>query len=248
MSQKIKCVLVDDEPSVHMIIEDLCKSSAYVELVAKFTCPEEFMRARPSLDFDLCLLDIVMGPMNGFSVAQSLKDKLVTFITGGWGKVPEALGINPVDVLLKPILRERFESSMEKTYYLMLGKRTENIPGKTKSSELFWVAELLGKVKLSLSEIVYVKTDEVDHRNKQIWMADGKKYTLMNYSLQEIMNLAPQLVQVNISELLSIDCFDYIERDVIVLKNVIEEVNKPRKVKLGRAYKKKFYEQFAATN
>src|SRR5579871_569756 len=132
MSQKIKCVLVDDEPSVHRIIEDLCKSSAYVELVAKFTCAQEFMKARSSLDFDLCLLDIVMGPMNGFSVAELLKDKLVTFITGGWGKVPEALGINPVDVLLKPIFKERFESSMEKAYYLMLGKKTGSISGKTK--------------------------------------------------------------------------------------------------------------------
>ena len=244
MTKKLKCVLVDDDPFIHSVFDDFCKISQYAELVAKFECPKKFLEALPNLDFDICLLDIMMMPIDGFTVAQMLKGKPVIFITGGYGKVPEALGVSPVDVLLKPIWGDRFERSMEKAYYMLLGKKVEGTIVKRKTHEMFWVAELLGKVKLPLADILYVKTDELDHRNKQLWMADGKKYTIMDHTLYDLMDVAPHLLQANISELISRDSFHCIEHGVIVLKGVNEDFGGPKKVKLGRAYKKDFFRQF----
>lgn len=243
MIKKLKCVIVDDEFFMLEAIKDLCKDSKYVESVAAFQCPEKFLKSVHNLDFDICLLDIMMEPMNGFAVAKRLKNKQVVFITGMLDKIPDALDFSPVDVIRKPIDRFRFENAMKKAYYFLAAVNSSGMEQEQKTHELFLVAEQKGRVKVPLQKIIYVKTDNIDHRNKMIYLSDGRKYTIMDYSFEDLIELSPQLVQSNISELISIDIVNDIESNAIFLKTGISSV--PHCVALGRAYKKKFLQRVA---
>lgn len=108
-----------------------------------------------------------------------------------------------------------------------------------KEYELFYVGEEKGKVKLKLSDIVFVKTHEFDSRNKQIVLGNLKRYTLMNCKLEKLLVLWPSLVRVNKSEIISMDFIHKIEYDLITLDFVTEN-GKAIQVTLSRAYRKDF--------
>lgn len=245
MAQKLNCVIVDDDPFTHAIVEDLCKESQYVKLVSRFKCPKQFLDSVSDLDFDLCLLDIMMPLMDGFTVAKIIKDKQIVFITGVYEEVPDALKFSPLDVILKPILKERFEKVMQKAYHIRLGEKAVGLSNEKKTHELFLVAELLGKVKVPLSSIIYVKTDDIDYRNKIIHLNDGKKYTIMDYSFDELIELSPQLMQVNRSEVIAVNIFRNIEHDTITLHEPNAACVLPRQVTLSRRFRKKVFQRVA---
>jgi DNA-binding LytR/AlgR family response regulator len=242
MLKKLKCVIVDDDPLMHDVVGSICKGLDYIEIVANFECPRKFLDIHTTFDYDVCLLKIFMQEMDGFTVAKNLRDKLVVFTTAIDAVVPDALAMSPVDVLLKPLSKERLDKAVRKAYYMTIGEKTIQVEEDKDEYGLFWVAELFAKVKLPLADIVYVKTDEIDPRNKLIRMKDGKEYTLMDYSMEKLIEHAPHLVQVNRSEAISHKIVNDIEVDIVTLKNVNGiEVAKP--VNLSRAFKKKFFER-----
>lgn len=245
MGEKLKCVLVDDDPLIHAIVEDMFRDSQHAKLVAQYTCPKEFMDSLGDIQFDFCLLDIMMPVMDGLTIARMLKDKPVVFITSVYEKIPQALDISPIDVILKPILKARFEKVMRKTCYIIRGEKESKGLDDKKTQELFWVAEMRSKVKITLADIVFVHTDDIDYRNKVIYLQDGKKLTVMDYSFGELMKLAPQLMQVNKSELISVEVFGNIRNHIITLNRPVEENCEPRKVFLGRAFRKSVHERIA---
>jgi DNA-binding LytR/AlgR family response regulator len=248
MNKKLKCVIVDDNESALNKLEGLCIESPYVEVIKSFNCPKQFLDTHTGLNFDMVFLDIFMPKINGFTVAKMLTDigKPIVFITSDYGYVPESLAFSPIDVLLKPFQEERFEIICQKAYKL-LGERNNEALIERKKHEVFNVAEKPGKIKVLISDIIYVKTDRDSPRNKQILNREGKKYTVLNYTMEDLLEIAPHLVQVNTSELISTDAFNEMDHDVIILKGVIGLDGKAKQVYLSRTYKKGFLHKVSFT-
>src|SRR6185312_17542541 len=115
MKSKLRCVLVDDDPSSHKIIGEYIADSPIAELTDKFYCPKKFLAEEPQLDFDLCLLDISMPHFNGFEVADKLRkrNRQVIFISGVKEKILLALElIHPIDVITKPTQKQRLHRAL----------------------------------------------------------------------------------------------------------------------------------------
>ncbi|HXB11479.1 MAG TPA: response regulator transcription factor [Bacteroidia bacterium] len=241
MNKKLRCVIVDDYEKALNRLQDLCVESSYVEVIKSFDCPRQFLDACTSLDFDIVFLDIHLPKVHGFTVAKILNDigKAIIFVTSDHGYVPEALAFSPIDVLLKPIHEERFDIVCKKAYQLLRGL-TNEVLLERKKHEIFNVAEKPGKVKVLIADIVYVKTDRDYPRNKQILTREGKKFTILNYTMEDILDIAPHLVQANASELISKDSFEEIDHELIILKGINGQDGKVRKVYLSRTYKKEF--------
>lgn len=53
--------------------------STVAELEYSFTCPNKFLKALGSIDFDLCFLDIVMPEINGLELSQRINNKPFIF-------------------------------------------------------------------------------------------------------------------------------------------------------------------------
>jgi two-component system LytT family response regulator len=231
MNRRLKCVIVDDDEFTIQIIKGLLQDSLIVEVIHTFSNPIKFIESERNIDYDLCLLDIVMPEINGISIAKQLNKKPLIFITGEYHMLKDAVEFSPIDIVLKPITKDNLNRALGKVL-IMNGNRDLKY-------ELFYVAEENGKVKISLTDILYVQTDEVDRRNKTIIMKDQKKFTLMDCKLQVFLNLCPNLIQVNKSELISIESLYKIENDLITLEGVIEN-GKAKQVTLGRTYRKAF--------
>ena len=157
MPKKIKVIVVDDDDSLHDILLDLYQDSDKIEIKYNYTESKKFLKEAPTLDFDLCFLDISMPELDGITIAQLIKNKPFIFITGSEDKLKAALGIEPIDVVTKPFTKERLDHAIDKAYKLI----SENI-----ENALFCVAESEKKINIRLSDIVFVDTDEVDPRHK----------------------------------------------------------------------------------
>jgi two-component system LytT family response regulator len=233
MLKKLRAIAVDDDSSILSTLEQMCKESQLVELIQTFTDPIAFLKQAQNIDFDLCLLDLQMPEIEGTAIAQQLKNKPVIFISGSDERFKEALDLSPIDVVPKPILKDRLYKAFEKAHALLVKKIEYG---------LFNVAESKRKVKLRLGDIMLLTTDESDSRNKEAWMRSGEKYTLMNYRMEELLSNSPSLVQVNRAEAVSLEVINDVDRDQITLKGVLADNGKPKQVTLGLAFQKKFIE------
>jgi DNA-binding LytR/AlgR family response regulator len=233
MARKLKAIVVDDDPFMVSMIQDLCKDSQIVEVYKAFNNPKEFIDKAPQLDFDLAMLDIQMPEMEGTIVAQMMKNKPFIFITGSDNKLRDALSLSPIDVVTKPIMKDRLDKALAKAYELLMDK---------KEYELFNVAESSKKVKLHLPDILFVGTDTVDARHKLVCLRNGEKYTIMDSSLEDLLDSCPLLVQVNKREAVSMEAVNEVEHDMVTLKAMAAK-DAPKYVTLGRAFRKSFKEK-----
>ncbi|HXB11848.1 MAG TPA: LytTR family DNA-binding domain-containing protein [Bacteroidia bacterium] len=231
MNRKLKCVLVDDDPIVIEAIKDLLRNSPIAEITHSFTNPRKFIKSLSTFDFDLCLLDIYMPEMEGLAVARLLQNKPIIFITGVEAKLKEALELAPIDIITKPVKKDRLDKALTKAHSLV---------SPTKEFEFFNVAENNEKIKLRLADIYFVKADTIDPRNKNIILYNGCTYTLMGCTFEELLEISPGLTQVNKSELVSLDAVDKINNDVITLKGLSSNKSKVLVVFLTNAYRKRF--------
>ena len=233
MARKLKAIVLDDDKFIVGIIEDLCRDSSIVEIVKTFSNPKEFLEQAPMLNFDLCLLDIQMPEMEGLVVAQMLKNKPFIFITGSDDKLRDALSLSPVDVVTKPILKDRLDKALSKAYELFMDKQ---------EYELFSVAESSKKMSLHLPDILLVVTDTVDPRHKLVYMRNGEKYTIMDCTLERLLDSCPMLVRANKAEAVSLEAVNEVEHDMATLKGIGGK-DAPKYVTLGRAFRKSFKEK-----
>lgn len=228
MRKKIKIAVVDDDPSMHDILQDLYFESPIADIRFTYTDSRKFLEEVPFIDFDLCFLDISMPDISGLVLAQLLRKKPIIFITGSEDKLKDALGFEPIDVVTKPFNKERLDHALEKAYKLI---------GESIEYGVFNVAESERKVKLHVTDIVFADTDEVDPRHKPVVLKDGSKFTIMDCSLEELMSFAPQLVQANRRQLINIDYIKDTEYDLLSVKNA-DKFKIPAEITLSRKYKK----------
>jgi len=240
MHTKLKCVIIDDDSFAIEIIKDNCKDSNCVEIVDSFLSPKEFLKVIPELDFDLCILDIQMPDMDGFEVARELKNKLVVFVTGSEGRLKEAVDFGAVGVIAKPVTKSKLSNILEIAYKVIIGKQ----PLDSKEYMLFHIVGSSEKISIKLSDIVYVKTHHTGRLNKQVILKAGIKYILSNCNFDEFLESSQSLIQINQSELISLEAIHKIDRGLITLKIVAED-EKPKQVILNRSFKKDFFKRAA---
>jgi DNA-binding LytR/AlgR family response regulator len=237
MSGKLKCVIVDDFYPTIVELQRLCEDSPHIVVVGTFSSPKKFLEALPTLDYDLCLLDVFMPEMDGFAVANLIKDKPLILMTDIYDKLKHALDLTyPIDVITKPIKKIRLYTSLEKAYKIIHYKPEEK---KLKEYELFHVAESKGKTRLCLQDIIYVETDSTNSRNKRVFLKNGEHYTIMRCSNEKLLSLSPKLVQVNKTELVSKDVVKDFKHDKVTIAGIMEE-GAPKKVALNRIFRKDF--------
>jgi DNA-binding LytR/AlgR family response regulator len=236
MTQKLKCVVVDDDVFIIEMLHELFKHSAYAEITHSFTSPKKFLKAKSSLDFDVCLLDIHMPEMDGLLVAQKLNGKPVIFVTGKDNMLRDALGISPIDILTKPITKPRLESALQKARTILLPDNKN----ANKEYRLFNVAGSKHKVWLKLSDILLITTDDANNEHKHLFHKDGERHTITDCTLEEFCKCSNLFLQPNKSELVSIDAIYMIVKNRTIVLNKVKENGSAKEVLLSRSYKKAF--------
>lgn len=231
--KKLTAVYLDDDPLTLEMVRDTSKDSPYLEIKHTFSSPGDFFRSLPKLECDVCFLDIVMPEMDGYTVSQNIDGKPFIFVTGANDVFKTALDLNPIDILTKPVTLERYNKAAEKViqYY--------DYKNKHRNYVIFHLAGTRERVKLLLSDIMVVLTNRYHYRIKEIIMRDGSIFKITDYSLEDLMFVAPKLIQINKGELVSSDAVESFSHDHITLKGIVVN-GKPRTLTLARSFKKDF--------
>ncbi|PKF74979.1 LytR/AlgR family response regulator transcription factor [Chryseobacterium sp. PMSZPI] len=233
----IKCVILDDELLAISYLKLLCEQIDDVEVVKAFNDPKIFLKEIDNIDCNLCILDIEMPGMTGLQVAEIISgSKKIIFTTAYKEYAAEAFDLNVVDYVRKPIKKERLIQAFEKA--------KEQIDSIQKKNFIEWNTNI-GKTIILTEQIAYIKTSEIDSRDKDIILNDGTAIVLKNLNFKNLLEMLPanDFAQVNKKEIIALASIKVFSTNEIITTIPTEDEHF-LKLQIGDAYKSSLMELF----
>jgi two-component system LytT family response regulator len=114
MTDKIRTLVVDDEPVARARVLSLLRDESDIEVVGECSTGPQAVSVIEATAPDLVFLDVQMPQMDGFALARSLGNDMpaVVFVTAYDEYALAAFEIHALDYLLKPFSAERFRSAL----------------------------------------------------------------------------------------------------------------------------------------
>ena len=123
MADKLRVVIVDDEPLARAVVREYVRAHPDVEVVAECGNGFDAVKAVAELSPDLVFLDVQMPKLNGFEVLELLgRDVPVIFTTAYDQYALRAFEVHAVDYLLKPFNEERFAEALARARARLQGR------------------------------------------------------------------------------------------------------------------------------
>jgi DNA-binding LytR/AlgR family response regulator len=166
--QKLKCVLVDDEPLALAVISAYISKIPSLEIVQECGNAMEAFEALHKNEVDILFLDINMPVISGLSFLKSLKNPPAVILTTAYTEYAiEGYELDVVDYLVKPVSQERFVKAISKvlqrnaTIAQILPVTVPEVTSTAKATESikeYFFVKASGKlVKINFAEIKYVE-------------------------------------------------------------------------------------------
>ena len=117
MSEKIRTLIVDDEPLARRNLRVLLEKDPQIEILDECRNGREAVKAIKSLSPDLIFLDIQMPEMDGFDVLARTGPQYIQaiiFVTAFDQYALKAFDVHALDYLLKPFDDERFAHALQR--------------------------------------------------------------------------------------------------------------------------------------
>jgi DNA-binding LytR/AlgR family response regulator len=147
----IKAIVLDDEPLSLDLIEVFCQKSNEIDLVKKFTSPNEALKYLRKFPVDLIFLDINMPNSSGLDIIKEIDQNIDTiFITAHSEYAVESYNLDAVDYLLKPFEYERFIKAITK---VLTKRNSEKVEEK-----FLLIRSEYRLIKVNLSEILHIES------------------------------------------------------------------------------------------
>lgn len=244
MKNKIRAIVIDDEPLSREKIKILAEEIPELEIIAEGKDTKEAKKIIKDFTPDLVFLDINMPEESGIEFISKLGDEapFVIFTTAFSDFAPEAFNLNAVHYLLKPFDRNKFNEAVERAHQRIFTKSSGQILNSLKTildedSINKYPDKLTVKSKnlitlVPTSDIIYIQAD--------------KNYLLINTSDCQY-RLRETLSQMEIK--LNPKIFVRIHKSFIVNKEFIKELEPAfnqeymiklttgKKIPTGSAYK-----------
>ncbi len=231
--EKIRLIIVDDEPIAQDILATYVAKNPALELAGKCKNALEAFSFLSKNTVDVMLLDINMPEISGLELLRTLKDPpLVIFTTAYAEFAVESYELNAVDYLLKPFSLERFQKAILKAADIIQSKNpalaTQISQSETTahSTDIFVKSE--GKLlKINLQELWLIEAlkDYV-----KLWV--GAERIIIHSTMK---NMEDQLshfnhfVRVNKSYIINTKFISAIDGNCIIIRE--------QKIPVGSTYK-----------
>lgn len=226
----IKCVILDDELLAISYLKLLCEQIEDVEIIKAYNDPHLFLNEIEKIDCDLCILDIEMPGITGLQVANIISEnKKIIFTTAYKEYAAEAFDLNVVDYVRKPIKKERLIQAFNKARQQLLQS--------AKNDFIEWNSNL-GRSMIFTEQILYIKTSDIDSRDKEIYLNNKTSIVLKNLNFKTLLEMLPSkdFTQVNKKEIIAITAIKAIAGNEI-LTTFLDETQSPAKLQLGETFK-----------
>lgn len=227
--QKIKCIIIEDEPLAVKVLKDYIQQVPFLELTAIF---KEAISAAGYLQNEetgLLFLDIHLPKLKGLDFLRTLTNPPVTIVTTAYHQYAlEGFELGVADYLMKPISFKRFIAAVNKSVKLISLKNTE-IPTVDKVNEVIFLNVNRRKVKIALDDILYIESK--------------REYVLVVTQTNEFIS---KIGTNELELMLPADKFRRIHRSFIVAIYKVDTFSKEnveiqgRIIPIGRNFKKSF--------
>jgi DNA-binding LytR/AlgR family response regulator len=231
--QKMRCLIVEDEPLAAEVLEDYINHVPFLELAD--TCSDAIF----ALDIlqkekiDLIFLDIHLPKLKGLDFIKSLKNPPQIIITSAYQDYAlQGYELNVTDYLLKPIELNRFITAINKVrQQIEVSQSFTSLPVSNERPYLFFNVGKK-KVKMFLDEILYIES-----LKEYIKIVSKTKSILTKFQLGQT------------EDLLQNNNFLRIHRSFIVAKDKIDAFSatdieiQGKQIPVGRSYKEQVYAQ-----
>jgi DNA-binding LytR/AlgR family response regulator len=233
LNTRLKCLLLDDELPSLTYLKMLCEQIPELEVIRAFNNAESFLAGINEIEFDLCILDIEIPGFNGLQLAALLDGKPVIFTTAYSEYAAEAFDVDAIDYILKPVKPDRLQQAVKKAI-----KQAEN---GFLSKPFTRLNTEKGKTLVYFDKLNYLRTSEIDSRDKIAQMKDGSEIIIKNISFQSLLRLLPQglVCRINKKEVIALGCVQFFSHDRITT-NIRRPDGKPLELDLSEIYRNDF--------
>lgn len=233
MEKELKCLLLDDELPGLTYLKMLCEQIPGLSVVKSFNDPSRFLEEFPSLDFDLCIIDIEMPQFDGLKVANLLQGKAVIFATAYKEYAAEAFDLNAVDYLRKPVSLDRLKRAIDKARI--------HINAAHEPNRFFSCNTDKGKALISFDQLAWVGTSQVESRDKTAYLKDGTSLLLKNISFETLLSTLPTVsfLRINKQEIINLNIVRFFSHDQITTVLNLD-TGKPLILHLSERYREEF--------
>lgn len=226
MLDKIRCIIVDDEPVALDILENHISKIHNMEIIARCQNATEAFNMLNANDIDLIFLDINMPGISGISFAKSInRDIKIIFTTAYREYAIEGFDLHAVDYLLKPISYDRLLDAVNNFQQVHVSQKNQV------------VQENQG------ADFIFIKIDRKMHKldfNKILWIEslsdylkietnDGTKVTRETISSIEAKLPASRFIRIHRSFIIAIDKIESYSNEEVIIQN--------RSLPISRTYK-----------
>ncbi|WP_312767153.1 LytTR family DNA-binding domain-containing protein [Epilithonimonas sp.] len=221
---KIKCIVVDDEPLAVSLLGSYVEKMPFLDLVFSTENPIEALEYIQKNEADLIFLDIQMPELTGINFMKILGNKLKYILTTAYAEYAlEGYEHNVVDYLLKPISFGRFEKSALKAQ--------ERFAINQDSQDSYFFVKSSGKqYKVNFNDILFIESIK-DYVNIK---TENQEYIVLD-TLKSLENQLPEnFARVHKSFILNLEKIEKID-----VKNVILDSGK--EIPIGETYKSEFF-------
>lgn len=136
----IRAIIVDDEKMALEQLRYALSQYKEISIAAEFSDPVEVLGKIRVLKPDVAFLDIDMPEINGFMLAEEIRDispgTSIVFVTAYDDYAIKAFEINAVDYVLKPISRTRIDNTIQRVIRKITGLEGKSIKGNDNLDKL----------------------------------------------------------------------------------------------------------------
>lgn len=222
---KLKCLIVDDEPSGRKVIEEYIEETPFLELIGKAENPIKAFGILENNAVDLIFLDIQMPKINGIDFLKSLKNPPMVILSTAYSEYAlQGFELDVIDYLLKPISIERFlkASYKAKEFYELRNM-------EAKSQDYFFIKCNTKFEKIMFNELLFVEA-----ANNYVLLNTKEKRFITYLTFKGIEEILPpnQFIKVHKSFIVSLSKIENLDSEEIkigthtipISRNLKEEV------------------------
>lgn len=229
----MNCIIIDDESTARLIINQLCSNIDNVKVVNEFSNAIEAIKFLNHNEVDLIFLDIHMPDFTGFDFIQTLKNPPQVILTTSDNNFAiEAFEYNCiVDYLLKPISFPRFEKAISKAEQGYNNSKVNGISVQDSSDNDLYVNIDRRLIKIDIPSIYLVeaKGDYINVKTSE------QNYTVHS-TLKKIEEKLPDhlFLKVHRSYIINVkEIIDIEDNSVLIKKDLVpvSRSNRPELMK-----------------
>jgi DNA-binding LytR/AlgR family response regulator len=212
----IRCILVDDEPLAHELLDTYCDRLPHIEVAAHCYDALEALEWLSSNRADLMFLDLNMPKLKGFDFLRTLQNPPKVIVTTAYKEhALEGFELAVADYLVKPFSFERFLKAVNRSVSATPNSnQTRNMKKAPESEANFFLKGENGYHRIDTGDLLYV---EASGNYCKVNLTDGQIVVHEKISDLEQQLPADRFIRIHRSFIVALDKIKTLKGDTVTI-------------------------------